>query len=406
MARKKPIISPLGQWAYPGEVTVIPSSNITMKGVNYPVLGIDDLGNQQMMMPGGEYTFPGNYVTEIPQMGKGGLSQWFDEKWVDVKTGKTCGRSGKDKDGRPYPACRPSRRVNETTPKTTSEMSSAEKARFKREKTSGKRIDYNHKRREDGGETWLDQYQSGGSIMNAIKIAMTPELRGFVGNQMIDKGVTKVAQKVGDVSKQQLFERYRPVDYPDPIGAIFNMGKDVPLRDLEGDYHISEEAWRLALGLPTESKYINPSKYKPSKANDPNAQYYSLNNVYDPQKLINAYIEKAEGKPGQSVQMNALSPYLISKDRMVTDNEMPFTETDPLQKFTLSQGEDEKGRYVSIYDKYDFNVPYMDDVVYGSNRKPYEFYDRFYYKKDANGRPVYVKQKKEGGQTSWLNKYK
>jgi len=163
MARKKPIISPLGQWAYPGEVTIIPSSDITMKGVNYPVLGIDDLGNQQMMMPGQDYTFPGNYVTEIPQMGKGGLAQWFDEKWVDVKTGKACGRSGKDKDGRPYPACRPSKRVNETTPKTTSEMSSSEKAKFKREKTSGKRIDYNHKRREDGGETgWLDEYQTGG----------------------------------------------------------------------------------------------------------------------------------------------------------------------------------------------------------------------------------------------------
>jgi hypothetical protein len=134
-----------------------------MKGVNYPVLGIDDLGNSQMMMPGHDYTFPGDYVTEIPQMGKGGLAQWFDEKWVDVKTGKACGRSGKDKDGRPYPACRPSKRVNETTPKTSSELSSAEKARFKREKTSGKRIDYNHKRREEGGETgWLDEYQVGG----------------------------------------------------------------------------------------------------------------------------------------------------------------------------------------------------------------------------------------------------
>jgi hypothetical protein len=162
MARKKPIISPFGQWAYPGEVTIIPSSDITMKGVNYPVLGIDNLGNQQMMMPGGEYTFPGNYVTEIPQMGKGGLRQWFAEEWTDVKTGKPCGRSGKDKDGRPYPACRPSKRVNETTPKTTSEMSSAEKAKFKREKTSDKRIDYNHKRREFGGENWLDQFDVGG----------------------------------------------------------------------------------------------------------------------------------------------------------------------------------------------------------------------------------------------------
>jgi hypothetical protein len=166
MAKKKPIISPFGQWAYPGEVTIIPSSDITMKGVNYPVLGIDNLGNQQMMMPGGEYTFPGDYVTEIPQMGKGGLRQWFAEEWTDVKTGKACGRSGKDKDGRPYPACRPSKRVNETTPKTTSEMSSAEKAKFKREKTSGKRIDYNHKRREFGGESWLDQYQDGGTEQN------------------------------------------------------------------------------------------------------------------------------------------------------------------------------------------------------------------------------------------------
>ena len=36
----------------------------------------------------------------------GGLGKWFDEQWVDVKTGKPCGRSGK-KDKRGYPACRP-----------------------------------------------------------------------------------------------------------------------------------------------------------------------------------------------------------------------------------------------------------------------------------------------------------
>ena len=398
MAKKKPIVSPLGQWAYPGEVTIIPSNSITMKGVNYPVLGIDNLGNQKVMMPGVDYTFPGDYVTEIPQMGKGGLTQWFAEKWTDIKTGKPCGRSGKEKGSRPYPACRPKNRVNETTPKTTSEMSSAEKARFKREKTSGKRIDYNHKRRQDGGENWLDQYQGGGWFTNFI--ASNPQLATNLFSTA--KAAGKVAEKVGDVSKQQMFERYRPVDYPDVIGAIWNSGKDVPLRDLEGDYHVSEEAWRLALGLPTKSKYISPSKYKPSKANDPNAQYYSLNNIYDPQKLIDAYIKKAEGKPGQTVQMNSLSPYVINQDAVTTDNEIPFDQTDPLQYFTLSQGKDDKGSYVSLYDKYDFDLPLMDQVVYGSNRKPFEFYDRFYYKKDANGRPVYVKQKKNGG---WLNKY-
>ncbi len=42
-------------------------------------------------------------------MAKGGLGKWFAEKWVDVKTGKPCGRSGKKDKRRVYPACRPSR---------------------------------------------------------------------------------------------------------------------------------------------------------------------------------------------------------------------------------------------------------------------------------------------------------
>ena len=43
----------------------------------------------------------------------GGLTRWFKEKWVDVKTGKPCGRSKGEKRG--YPACRPSKRVSSKT---------------------------------------------------------------------------------------------------------------------------------------------------------------------------------------------------------------------------------------------------------------------------------------------------
>ena len=75
----------------------------------------------------------------------GGLDRWFAEKWVDVKTGKACGRQ--EGESRAYPACRPSRRVSSQTPKTSSEMSPAEKAKFKRTKTSSERIPYNHKRK-------------------------------------------------------------------------------------------------------------------------------------------------------------------------------------------------------------------------------------------------------------------
>ena len=68
-----PIVDPRGQWAHPGKVTRIPSSNITMQGVPYPVLGVASSGQQVMMQPGQNYNF-GNaeYVDEYPMMQFGG----------------------------------------------------------------------------------------------------------------------------------------------------------------------------------------------------------------------------------------------------------------------------------------------------------------------------------------------
>lgn len=143
-------------------LNVIPSGRITMQDVDFPVRGVDNLGNEMFMVPGGEYYFPGDYVVETPMMQRGGqhggLDRWFAEKWVDIKTGKECGRQeGEKRAG--YPACRPSKRVSEDTPKTASELSSSEKEKFKRSKTSSERISYQHKRKQDGGE-WLDKYEN------------------------------------------------------------------------------------------------------------------------------------------------------------------------------------------------------------------------------------------------------
>lgn len=65
-----------GQWKYPGQKTRIPSSDITMQGVPFPVFAQPNVGQPQMMYPGQEYSFPGaSYVDEYPQMKKGGLVQ-------------------------------------------------------------------------------------------------------------------------------------------------------------------------------------------------------------------------------------------------------------------------------------------------------------------------------------------
>jgi hypothetical protein len=62
----------MGQWAHPGEITEIGSNEITMQGVDYPVLGISDTGDTQMMYPDQDYKFDGNKVTEYPMMQEGG----------------------------------------------------------------------------------------------------------------------------------------------------------------------------------------------------------------------------------------------------------------------------------------------------------------------------------------------
>lgn len=49
---------------------VIPSGDITMKDVDFPVLGIDNLGNEKTMQPGEESIhFPGDTVLEFPMLG-------------------------------------------------------------------------------------------------------------------------------------------------------------------------------------------------------------------------------------------------------------------------------------------------------------------------------------------------
>ena len=62
----------------------------------------------------------------------GGLTKWFKEDWVDVKTGEKCGRKSAKGSKRPYPACRPKKVANK--------MSTAEKKANAKRKTSKKKI--------------------------------------------------------------------------------------------------------------------------------------------------------------------------------------------------------------------------------------------------------------------------
>ena len=59
-----------------------------------------------------------------------GLSRWYAEKWVNICTSprRSCGRPSTKIHNwtKKYPYCRPTRRVNKSTPKTVSELSRKE----------------------------------------------------------------------------------------------------------------------------------------------------------------------------------------------------------------------------------------------------------------------------------------
>jgi len=63
---------------------------------------------------------------------EGGLTKWFNENWVDVKTGKPCGRKSATKSKRPYPSCRPKA--------VADKMTAAEKKSSARRKTGPSKI--------------------------------------------------------------------------------------------------------------------------------------------------------------------------------------------------------------------------------------------------------------------------
>ena len=71
--KTKAVADPRGQWQYPGQCTVIPTTDgrITMQRVAYPVLGIDNTGHHIMMQPQQEYQYPGKVIFEIPH-----TAQW------------------------------------------------------------------------------------------------------------------------------------------------------------------------------------------------------------------------------------------------------------------------------------------------------------------------------------------
>ena len=82
------------------------------------------------------------YKNEAKEHKQTGLKRWFNEKWVDIKTGKEC---GKVHNKGYYPTCRPSIKVTNNTPVTANQLSKKEKEHMVAQKQKAKKKTVNYK---------------------------------------------------------------------------------------------------------------------------------------------------------------------------------------------------------------------------------------------------------------------
>lgn len=138
----------------------------------------------------------------------------------------------------------------------------------------------------------------------------------------------------------------------------------------------SEDAWRIYLGKPQSKNTFKLSPYTPSINKNKNIVYYALpNNFKD--ELYELYNNKVikEGANNEFSFSNTFGEN-ASKARV-------------LGNFTVNKGKDDRGEYISYYDKYDLSpkLPLVGKMeISNFVGKPFEIYDRIYIKDYGDGK--------------------
>jgi hypothetical protein len=152
----------------------------------------------------------------------------------------------------------------------------------------------------------------------------------------------------------------------------------------DGYYGTMGDLYKYYGGMPLKHNILSISKYKPTVSKDPNARYVSINDPEFIDNVKNIYNRVSSGDlQGEEKKLNDFT-YKVSgyyRPEEYKDNELGYKPA-AIGRFFISEGEDEKGKYISYYDAFDKNTGKDDteDTSKGSimGTKPFEIYDRIY----------------------------
>ena len=169
-----------------------------------------------------------------------------------------------------------------------------------------------------------------------------------------------------------------------------------------------QDLLNLMLGQNQKYNSIEPAIYKPTKSKDADAKYYRSKVTEEQIKdQLNIYSKKINEGRFEGFDMTDLADVIMNMDSYGA----------VLGNYTLDSGVDEKGHYISYYDKWDVN-PLSANKNQGTSIisrgldnamqsaagiTPAELYGRIYYDPET-GQPI--DEKKHGGRIKTIKKRK
>lgn len=192
--------------------------------------------------------------------------------------------------------------------------------------------------------------------------------------EMKEKGITSEQSMAYELGLNNLV--YRGISPMTDSSTYYSMAQGLSFQKLQNAFEtfavniikgrtelnsFYEDTWRIYLGIPQKNDTLSISDYRPSKSQD-NVYYYKFNDV-EKALLVGVGYRLSDIITTLSENNGSLEKY--------------SARSPALGKYSWQLGKDEKGSYVSYYDRWDLDIPLEKEK--GLIGKPYEIYDRIYF---------------------------
>jgi hypothetical protein len=232
--------------------------------------------------------------------------------------------------------------------------------------------DYTNK--GDFNNAYTNARQAGEQEFMWNNIRYNTNYKGTSKEQLAETGITNAQLQYQNIIKKRLFENLNPYGYLSPMSRVYNaVILNEKANKADGK---RQDAFNLYMGKPQTNNTFDISEYKPSNSKNENVEYFKIKNYNYQKRLLDVDVN-THIKTGQNVRR--------------------YDAEAIMGTFTVSKGEDDKGKYMSYYDKWDLNPlrlknPFTGEQIPTDIGKPFEIYDRVYYTEDEEGNKIMIQK--------------